>query len=146
MDLRRRFSHGLTFRGIYTFSKALDDGDSLNQTTANNAPGLVSNPFNLAADKGLATYNAKNIAVINALYELPFGHGRRFASDVEGWRDGIVGGWSISSIITAQSGFPITPQLSYNPSNNGDNRNPVRPFINPNFVGPDCYGKSEPVV
>jgi hypothetical protein len=140
VDLRRRFSHGLTLRAVYTFSKALDDGDSLNQTTASNAPGLVSNPFNLAADKGLATYNATNVAVINALYALPFGHGQRFASDMEGWRDRFVGGWSLSSIITAQSGFPITPQLSYNPTNNGDNRNPVRAFINPNFVGPIVTG------
>jgi len=140
VDVRRRFSHGLTFRGVYTFSKALDDGDSLNQTTANNAPGLVSNPFNLGADKGLATYNAKNVAVINAVYALPFGHGQRLANELDGWRDGIVGGWSLSSIATAQSGFPITPQLSYNPTNNGDNRNPVRPFINPNFVGPIVTG------
>jgi hypothetical protein len=140
VDLRRRFSHGLTFRGVYTFSKALDDGDSLNQTTANNAPGLVSNPFNLGADKGLATYNATHIAVINAVYALPFGHGQHFANGMEGWRNGIVGGWSVSSIITAQSGFPFTPQLSYNPSNNGDNRNPVRPFINPNFSGPVVTG------
>jgi len=140
VDLRRRFSHGLTFRGVYTFSKALDDGDSLNQTTANNAPGLVSNPFNLAADKGLATYNATHIAVINALYALPFGHGQHFANRMDGWRNGTVGGWSVSSIITAQSGFPFTPQLSYNPSNNGDNRNPVRPFINPNFSGPVVTG------
>ena len=65
VDLRRRFSHGLTLRGSYTFSKALDDGDSLNQTTANNAPGLVSNPLNLAADKGLATFDVRNIGVVN---------------------------------------------------------------------------------
>jgi hypothetical protein len=37
--------------------------------------------------------------------------------------------------VTLQGGFPLTPQLSYNPSNNGDTRNPVRPFINPNFTG-----------
>ena len=140
VDLRRRFSHGLTFRGIYTFSKSLDDGDSLNQTTANNAPGLVSNPFNLKADKGLSTFNATNVGSNNAVYELPFGHGQRFASDMEGWRNGVVGGWSLSSLVTLQSGFPITPQLSYNPTNNGDNRNPVRPFINPNFTGPTVTG------
>jgi hypothetical protein len=39
-----------------------------------------------------------------------------------------------------QSGFPFTPQLSYNPSNNGDTRNPVRPFLNPNFSGPVVSG------
>ena len=39
-----------------------------------------------------------------------------------------------------QSGFPFTAQLSYNPSNNGDTRNPVRPFINPNFTGNPILG------
>ena len=135
VDLRRRFSHGFSVRGVYTLSKALDDGDSLNQTTAGNAPGLVSNPLNLAADKGLATFDVRNIAVINAIYELPFGRGRTYANGLGGFGNGLVGGWSVASIITAQSGFPITPQLSYNPSNNGDTRNPVRPFINPNFSG-----------
>jgi hypothetical protein len=135
VDVRRRFSHGLTLRGSYTFSKALDDGDSLNQTTANNAPGLVSNPLNLAADKGLATFDVRNIGVVNLLYELPFGRGRQFGSGYEGWTGSLIGGWALSSIITAQSGFPITPQLSYNPSNSGDTRNPVRAFLNPDFTG-----------
>lgn len=140
VDLRRRFSHGLSVRGVYTFSKALDDGDSLNQTTAGNAPGLVSNPSNLAADKGLATYDARNVGVVNVLYNLPFGRGQAFARDYEGWRAAMVSGWTVSSIITAQSGFPFTPQLSYNPSNNGDTRNPVRPFLNPAFTGPVILG------
>ena len=140
LDLRRRFSHGLSVRGVYTLSKALDDGDSLNQTTAGNAPGLVSNPFNLAADKGLATYDARNVGLVNVLYDLPFGRGQMFARDVEGWRDKLVSGWTVSSIVTAQSGFPFTPQLSYNPSNNGDTRNPVRPFLNPDFKGPVVLG------
>ena len=140
VDFRRRFSHGLSVRGVYTLSKALDDGDSLNQTTAGNAPGLVSNPFNLAADKGLATYDARNVGVVNVLYELPFGRGQSFTRDLEGWRDALVSGWSVSSIVTAQSGFPFTPQLSYNPSNNGDTRNPVRPFLNPDFKGPMVLG------
>ncbi len=41
----------------------------------------------------------------------------------------------LNSIVTVQSGFPFTPQLSYNPANNGDSRNPVRPFLNPAFTG-----------
>jgi carboxypeptidase family protein len=139
-EVRHRFSHGLTFRGVYTFAKTLDDGDSLNQTTAGNAPGLVSNPFNLAADKGLATFHVKHIAVMDALYALPFGRGARFASDLGRWGNAVVGGWSVASIITAQSGFPFTPQLSYNPSNNGDTRNPVRPFRDPTFTGPVVLG------
>ena len=135
VDLNHRFSHDLSLRGVYTCSKALDDGDSLNATTAGNAPALASNPYNLQADWGRATYNATNIGVINAIYELPFGRGKRFGTDLSGLANGFVGGWSATSIVTLQSGFPITPQLSYNPSNNGDTRNPVRPFVNPNFTG-----------
>lgn len=135
VDVRRRFSHGLTLRGVYTFSKTLDDGDSLNQTTAGNAPGLASNPLNLASDKGLATFDARHIGVVHVIYALPFGRGQQFGSDFDGWRGGLVSGWSLSSIITAQAGFPLTPQLSYNPSNTGDTRNPVRPFLNPTFTG-----------
>jgi len=141
VDLRRRFSHGLSVRGVYTFAKTLDDGDSLNQTTAGNAPGLVSNPLNLGSDKGLATFDVRHVGVINVLYELPFGNGQQFAHDFGGFANGMVSGWSVSSIITAQTGFPFTPQLSYNPSNSGDTRNPVRPFLNPNFSGPVVLGK-----
>ncbi len=140
VDLRRRFSRGLSVRGVYTFSKSLDDGDSLNQTTAGNAPGLASNPLNLRADKGLATFNAAHVGVVNVLYELPFGHGQLFARNVQGFLNAVIGGWSLSSIITAQTGFPFTPQLSYNPTNSGDTRNPVRPFLNPNFTGPVILG------
>jgi len=43
--------------------------------------------------------------------------------------------------VTLQGGFPFSPQLSYNPSNNGDTRNPVRPFANPAFAGPVILGK-----
>jgi hypothetical protein len=52
----------------------------------------------------------------------------------------LVGGWTLNSIVTAQAGFPFTPQLSYNPSNNGDTRNPVRAFLNPAFTGPVVLG------
>jgi Carboxypeptidase regulatory-like domain len=141
VDANRRFSRGLSVRGVYTWSKALDDGDSLNATAAANAPGLVSNPFNLAADYGLATYDVRHLGVFNAIYSLPFGKGQPLANSLEGWSDALVSGWSVNSIVTIQSGFPFTPQLSYNPSNNGDTRNPVRPFINPDFSGPIVLGK-----
>jgi len=53
----------------------------------------------------------------------------------------MAGGWSVAGILAVQSGFPFTPQLSYNPSNTGDTRNPVRPFLNPSFSGPVVLGK-----
>jgi hypothetical protein len=140
VDVNHRFSGGLSLRGVYTWSKALDDGDSLNGTAANNAPGLVSNPYNLRADWGLATYDVRNIGVVSGTYDLPFGHGKQFATNLGGITNAAVSGWTVNSIITLQGGFPFTPQLSYNPSNNADNRNPVRPFINPSFSGPVILG------
>jgi len=141
VDVNRRLSHGFSIRGAYTWSKSLDDGDSLNATTAGNAPGLVSNPFDLRADRGPATYDVRNIGVISALYDLPFGKGKAFGNGLAGWANGVVSGWSVNSIVTLQEGFPFTPQLSYNPSNSGDTRNPVRPFRNPAFTGPVILGK-----
>ena len=128
IDVRRRFAGGLSVRGVYTRSKSIDDGDSLNSTTSGGEPALASNPFNLRADRGLANFDVRDVAAINGSYDLPFGRGKRY------------GGWSLNSIVTIQGGFPFTPQLSYNPSRNGDTRNPVRPFVNPAFSGPVILG------
>jgi hypothetical protein len=140
IDVKHRFSQGLSLQGVYTWSKSLDDGDSLNQTTANNAPGLVANPHDIKADWGPATYDMRSIGVISAVYSLPFGRNQKFGAQWNGSASKLISGWSVTSIIDAQNGFPLTPQLSYNPSNNGDTRNPVRPFTNPNFTGPVVTG------
>lgn len=135
VDVNRRFSGGLTVRGVYTFSKVLDDGDSLNATTSGGGPALASNPFNLKSDWGLGTYDIRRVAVVNATYALPVGRGKRYLADHQGVANGLISGWTVNSIVTLQGGFPFSPQLSYNPSNNGDTRNPVRPFANPDFTG-----------
>jgi hypothetical protein len=140
LGFTHRFSGGLTLRGVYTWSKALDDGDSLNATAAANAPGLVMNPFNLHADWGLATFDVRNVGVINGSYALPFGRGKAFVNGFGGGRNALISGWTLNSIVTLQNGFPFTPQLSFNPSNNGDTRNPVRPSLNPAFSGPVILG------
>ncbi len=140
VDVNHRFSGGLALRGVYTWSRTIDDGDSLNSTTSGGEPATVSNPFNLRADRGLANFDVRNVAVISEVYALPFGRGARFGDHMGAAANAVAAGWSINSIATIQGGFPFTPQLSYNPSNNGDTRNPVRPFLNPNFHGPVILG------
>jgi hypothetical protein len=140
VDLNRRFSDGLTLRGVYTFSKVLDDGDSVNATTSGGGPALASNPFNLRSDKGRGTFDVTHVAVANATYALPIGRGGRFFNNEEAFTSRLISGWTVNSIVTLQTGFPFSPQLSYNPSNNGDTRNPVRPFANPAFSGPVTIG------
>jgi len=140
VDVSHRFAHGLQFRGVYTFAKNLDDGTAQNSSVGANAPGFVMFPLNPKIDWGLATTDVRDSGVINATYELPFGAGKRFLSGASGWEKKLVGGWNLSGILTLQSGFPFTPQLGYNPTGNGDSRNPVRPEWNPNFSGPVVLG------
>src|SRR5262249_15061725 len=82
VDVNRRLSAGLTLRGVYTYSKVLDDGDSLNATTSGGGPALASNPFNLRADWGLGTFDVRHVGVISANYALPFGSGKRYANNL----------------------------------------------------------------
>jgi len=134
VDVNHRWSHGLQFRGAYTFSKTLDDGDNMNTSVATNSPAFVANPLQPKADYGRASFDVRHAAVLQATYDLPFG--RANASGREAWVNRFVKDWQLSGIVTLQSGLPFTPQLSYNPSNDGDTRNPVRPSWNPNFTGP----------
>jgi hypothetical protein len=137
-DVNRRFARGLQFRGVYTFAKSLDDGDNMNTSVATNSPAFVANPLRAKADYGRASFDVRHSAVINATYDLPFG--RANLSNEHAWPDRLIGNWQLSGIQTIQSGLPFTPQLSYNPSNDGDTRNPVRPSWNPNFSGPVIQG------
>lgn len=138
VDVNRRVSQGLQFRGVYTFSKSLDDGDNMNTSVATNSPAFVANPLDPKADYGRASFDVTHAAVLNATYDIPFGRNASAQGNV--WVERIFGNWQVSAIETLQSGLPFTPQLSYNPSNDGDTRNPVRPSINPNFVGKVIQG------
>ena len=138
VDANRRFGHGLQFRGVYTFSKALDDGDNMNTSVATNSPAFLANPLQPMADYGRASFDVRHAAVLNASYDLPSVLVAK--DDRHPWMDRVLGGWQLSGIETLQSGLPFTPQLSYNPSNDGDTRNPVRPSWNPRFTGPVIEG------
>ena len=138
VDVNHRFSHGLSLRGVYTWSKALDDGDSLNAHDRGECAGAGLE--SVQHERGLGAGDLRRPAHRRDQRRLRAAvrhMGKRFggglgAVGAMGWSSG----WSVNSIVTLQGGFPFTPQLSYNPSNNGDTRNPVRPFVNPDFTGP----------
>lgn len=135
VDLHHHFTNGFQVRGVYTYSKNLDDGTAWNSSVGANAPGFVEYPGKPQMDYGRSNSDVRYIAVINSTYDLPIGQGKRLLRGAGPVTQKIAANWSLTGIFTAQSGFPFTPQLGYNPSNNGDNRNPVRPSINPNFHG-----------
>ena len=133
VDVSHRLSHGLQFRGVYTFSKSLDDGDNMNTSIATNSPAFTMNPLQPKWDYGRASFDIRHLAVINAIYDLPFG--RNKASGVNPFLNRLAEGWQVSGIETLQTGLPFTPQMSFNPANDGDSRNPIRPSWNPAFTG-----------
>ena len=140
VDVNRRFRHGFQVRGVYTFAKSLDDGTALNSSVGSNAPGFVMFPLNPKLDYGPSTSDVRHSAVINGTWELPIGHGHQVFGNAGRWAQGLAGGWAISAIETLQSGIPFTPGLGYDPANDGDSRNPVRPSYNPSFAGPIILG------
>ena len=137
-DVTHHFSRGLQFRGVYTYSKALDNGDSLNTSVATNSPAFSANPLEPSWDYGRGSFDIRHSAVVNATYDLPFGRGKAFERGP--WVDRLAGNWQLSGIETLQSGLPFTPQMSYNSANDGDSRNPIRPSWNPNFTGQVTQG------
>lgn len=130
VDVNHRFQRGLQFRGVYTWSKSLDDGTAWNTSVGANAPAFVEFPLQPKLDWGPASTDVRNLAVISGTYDLPFGRGNDSTLSRM-----LVQGWSLSEIASLQSGFPFTPQLGFNPTNNGDSRNPIRPSVNPAFHG-----------
>ena len=135
VDVRRNFGSGVQFRGNYTYAKNLDDGSAWNTSVSGNTPAFVSFPLNPKLDWGPAATDVRHAAALNGSYELPFGPQKRLLKNASSPVNLIAEGWTLSAIVNAQTGFPFSPQLGYNPTGNGDTRNPVRPNWNPAFSG-----------
>ncbi|MGA9798676.1 MAG: TonB-dependent receptor, partial [Terriglobales bacterium] len=117
--VEKRYSHGLTFLGSYTFSKALGDQSSLNQFD-------TQNPRCPRCERGPLWFDARHRFVFSGSYELPFGPGKPLATS--GVAGAILGGWAVSGIVTLQTGFPLTVTTI-------DNANSGNFFNRPDLVG-----------
>ena len=135
LDVRQAVRGGLQFRAVYTWSKNLDNGTAWNTSVSSNTPAFVSYPKQPSLDYGLAATDVRQVAAFNNTWDLPVGHGHYLLHDAGGALDRIAGGWSLSDIVTVQTGLPLTPQLGYNPTGSGDSRNPVRPDVNAAYSG-----------
>jgi hypothetical protein len=105
----QRFVGGLTLLNSFTWEHSLDNASA---SLEGNTPS-PQNGLNLAADYSQSDYNLPVSNITSLVYDLPFGHGRRFLSSANGLTDSIIGGWQISAINTAQAGTPFN--LGYTP-------------------------------
>jgi hypothetical protein len=119
LRVEKRYANGFNFASTYTQSKFLGNvNDNANASAGNlgNNAGTYSNYYNRAADYGPTENDIERRFTFNTVYELPFGPGRRWASERSILHE-IVGGWSISNLTTIQSGPPVTPITSTNNTN-----------------------------
>ena len=66
-------------------------------------------------DKGPEALDILHRFTWSSVYELPFGHGKRWAQ--QGALSKVAGGWSIGAISTIQSGGPFTVTTQTNTTN-----------------------------
>ena len=102
LRLEKRFSHGLQFEAAYTYSHALDDASDASLGSQNQGDfRLQTAPY---LEYGNADFDVRHRFVFNFVYELPFGQGQRFGSNISGIANQIVGNWRVTGIISAQTG------------------------------------------
>jgi hypothetical protein len=129
VKIEKRYSHGLTFMGGYTWSHALDDAPQATALANTGSGGNddVRNARNLRQEYGNAGFNTTHRFVMSWLYALPFGHGRAFGANWHGALERAAGGWEIGGIATLQSGFWFTPGTYVDPANAPAYFDPARP-------------------
>ncbi len=131
VDLNRHFRGGLAWRANYTFSKSMDNSSSISSLQAIGNPSVILDPYDRLRDYSLAAFDVTSRFSFNTTYELPFGAGKHMLSRATGVADKLVSGWQVNTILGLQSGFPITPQLGFNQSRDGNRSTPDRPDMAP---------------
>jgi Carboxypeptidase regulatory-like domain/TonB dependent receptor len=121
---QKRTSHYFSFEGSYTLSKLTDDssvGANAFVGTLNN--GNPQQLDNLRAEHGISANDAPQRLALAVIVELPIGRGKFVGRDMNRFIDGAVGGWSLSSFLTEQSGQPLPVPMA-NPRLTDGNQRP----------------------
>ncbi len=143
--LQTQFTHrvrgGLTFDSAWTWAKNLADsgGPAPTGFTGGAGGGRVTNSLDRRADRGNVAPTRRHRWITTAIYELPFGKGRKFLSGANPVVHGLAGGWRLSAIALMQTGPYLTATFSGgDPSGTGgDARGSQRPDAVRNANLPD---------
>ncbi len=123
--LRRRFDNGFSFGLAYSFSKSIDDM-SVDPVGASSGGGLSTTNsrtptdiYNWRLDRAVSDFDRTHVLVVNGIYELPFGKGRKFWGGAPGIVNAIIGGWSVNGILFQMTGQPFQIQSGALTAHNG---------------------------
>ncbi len=134
-SIRQRDWKGLEFMASYTFGKILTNNLGYYGSAGVAAEGAYwVNAYDPDANYGRAFHDVRHNFVFAANYELPWGKGKHWGSDWSGAKDALLGGWRVSAILQARTGFPITVQNS--------NRRSLQGTRSPEW--PNCVGNPVP--
>ncbi len=100
LRFEKRYAGGLQFQTSYVFSKILTDADSYW------VGGAAMDHFNRGLEKSIGQFDVPHNFKLGAVYDLPFGRGKKFLSG-NGAANWIVGGWRVSGTAFYASGIPL---------------------------------------
>ncbi len=110
LTVTKRFKQGGTLLVAYTNSKLLSNTDTLTswlEGSTNGGVGGVQDWNNLKGEYSNSSQDVPQRLIINYVLDLPFGHGKRFASDATGVKDKVIAGWGVDGVTTLARGFPL---------------------------------------
>ena len=106
LNVTQRFTHGVSFQGVYVWSKNIDVGSSEvnNNDNFNNA----ANPYGFkpSLNRGVADWDVPHHFALNAVWDLPNPSTHMAVPRF------LLSGWEMGGIFTAQSGMPFTATIS----------------------------------
>jgi Carboxypeptidase regulatory-like domain len=134
--LQKRYGNGLEAQVSYTYQKCMANSAGYYGSwggQSQNADSYWQNLYNPNGDYAQCYWDAKHVLSAYAVYELPFGRGKRFGHDMSTAVNAIAGNWSINPIVSWHGGFPLNMRGSDNSGTN-DIFSP-----RPNCDGPVSY-------
>jgi hypothetical protein len=108
---KKSLGNGLEYQVSYTYGKCMTNNSGYYGTwsgarQSNTASPYWQNTYDPKAEWAPCYYDETQNLTAYAIYDLPFGRGRKFGADMNKVANAIVGGWTVSPIMTLHDGFP----------------------------------------
>jgi Carboxypeptidase regulatory-like domain len=129
VSYRKRFSSAGQLLASYTWAKVIGTVDSTTGFLEFKSVGGTQDPNNLSAQRALTSFDVPHRVSLNYSLTLPAGKGRRLLSNAGTIVDGLVSHWTLSSITTFQSGYPLALTAQPNDLNNSFGFGGIRPIV-----------------
>jgi hypothetical protein len=104
-----KMHNGIQYTAAYTWSHSLDNSSGAFGTGTGGAGIFITSAGpDMKANYGSSDQDQRQVFTFSSLGELPFGRGKRFASNIPWALNEAIGGWHLNVITSLESGTPIT--------------------------------------